>query len=721
MGVTVIRGSTIKPIASEALASLLGSAAGLDGFLYIGYPIIGSSEGRLSVDALLISQAHGVIIFDLVEGTGLGEHERRQDEVANKLEARLRTHSALVNRRMLAISLNTLSFGPAIPVNKIQLHGPYRCANHDSVLQAIGTIPALDTNATIYPYVLSALQNISSIRQARTTRYIHQPESRGAKLKHLEDSIATLDQLQSRAVIETVEGVQRIRGLAGSGKTIVLALKAAYLHAQHPDWRIGVTFNTRSLKGQFRRLINTFCVAQTGEEPDWDQIRVLNAWGAPGDPSRHGLYYEYCKLLGAPYYDYQTAKDKFGRNNAFAGACGEALQYSQQYLPAYDALLVDEAQDFAPTFLRLCYQLLREPRQLVYAYDELQNLAGESVPPPEAIFGNKPDGTPLVTLAEPTPTGARRDIILRVCYRNSRPVLTSAHALGFGVYRECPDGASTGLIQMFDDPSLWEDIGYRVKEGALLPGSDVTLERTPESSPPFLENHSPEADLIQFLQFDSLDSQNNWIAEQISENVNNEELRHDDIVVINPNPLKTREAVGPIRSLLHDYGISSHLAGVTTDPDVFFTPGTASITFTGVFRAKGNEAGMVYVINAHDCHSSWNLASIRNQLFTAITRSKAWVRVCGVGPSMDALVTEFRTIQAHHFELAFRYPTEEERHELSIVHRDVDQSTRKKIEEGQKSLVELLAEIERGDAHLQDLSPSVVAKLREILNRADQT
>ena len=91
--------------------------------------------------------------------------------------------------------------------------------------------------------------------------------SRGAKLKRLEDSIATLDNRQSRAVIETVNGVQRIRGLAGSGKTIVLALKAAYLHVQHPDWRIAVTFNTRSLKGQFRRLINNFSVEQAGEEP----------------------------------------------------------------------------------------------------------------------------------------------------------------------------------------------------------------------------------------------------------------------------------------------------------------------------------------------------------------------------------------------------------------------------------------------------------------------
>ncbi|MEI7100528.1 helicase, partial [Klebsiella pneumoniae] len=93
---------------------------------------------------------------------------------------------------------------------------------------------------------------------------------------------------QNKAVIETVDGVQRIRGLAGSGKTIVLALKAAYLHTQYPDWRIAVTFHTRSLKGQFRRLINNFCIEQSGEEPDWTKIRIINAWGAPGGDARDG-------------------------------------------------------------------------------------------------------------------------------------------------------------------------------------------------------------------------------------------------------------------------------------------------------------------------------------------------------------------------------------------------------------------------------------------------
>lgn len=80
-----------------------------------------------------------------------------------------------------------------------------------------------------------------------------------------------------------MEGVQRIRGLAGSGKTIVLALKAAYLHTRYPDWRIAVTFNTRSLKAQFRRLITRFCIERSGEEPDWTKIRIINAWGHPAE------------------------------------------------------------------------------------------------------------------------------------------------------------------------------------------------------------------------------------------------------------------------------------------------------------------------------------------------------------------------------------------------------------------------------------------------------
>ena len=66
----------------------------------------------------------------------------------------------------------------------------------------------------------------------------------------------------------------------------------------------------------------------------------------------------------------------------------------------YDAILTDEAQDFAPSFLKLCYAMLKPPKRLVYAYDELQNLSGTSLPPPEEIFGNDEHGRALVTFGD---------------------------------------------------------------------------------------------------------------------------------------------------------------------------------------------------------------------------------------------------------------------------------------------------------------------------------
>ena len=99
------------------------------------------------------------------------------------------------------------------------------------------------------------------------------------------------------------------------------------------------------------------------------------------------------------------------------------------------------------------------------------------------------------------------------------------------------------------------------------------------------------------------------------------------------------------------------MAGVDTDADVFFRTDTPSVTFTGIYRAKGNEAGMVYLINAQEYNGSGTgLASLRNRLFTAITRSKAWVRVIGYGPRMQGLIDEFFVLKQCSFVLDFCYP-----------------------------------------------------------------
>jgi len=710
-----IRGDNVKPVATQLLREALSKLKGISGECFFGYPLIATSEGKYAIDATLVSPEKGVVIFDLVEGSELGDYAARQDDLANKLEAKLRMHKELVKGRQLLPPIQAVTFAPAINNPQAITQNEYPVANVDSLATVLSGFQWQGASEALYQRTLSAIESLSSIRKGLSKRDTHRPDSRGAILKRLEDSIATLDRRQSRAVIETVDGVQRIRGLAGSGKTIVLALKAAYLHTQHPDWRIAVTFNTRSLKGQFRRFITAFCLEQSGEEPDWTKVRVVNAWGAPGGEDRDGIYYEFCRATGQEFYDFRTASIRFqGSDCAFDGACTAALQAASDPPELYDAILVDEAQDFAPSFLRLCYAILKPPKRLVYAYDELQNLSGASLPPPEDIFGKDAQGRPLVSLGE----DPCRDVILQKCYRNSRPILVTAHALGFGIYREPPRGSETGLVQMFDHPALWEEIGYRLREGRLEKGQRVVLERTDETSPRFLEDHSLIDDIVIFKIFNSEAEQNAWLVEQIKKNVQEDELRYDDIIVIHPDPRTARERLGPIRAALYEQGIQNHLAGVDTEADVFFKTEAPSVTFTGIYRAKGNEAGMVYVVNAQECDVSGpGLANVRNRLFTAITRSKAWVRVVGHGPGMERLLREFQQLKQHDFRLDFTYPTDAVLNKLRIVHRDLSPQERQRLDQKRGRAAELLKDLERGELMPEDLDADTRERLIRLLSR----
>lgn len=711
--VQIITGTSSKPMASEQLKKFFRDNAALDGILYIGYPIIGTSTGAFSIDAIWLSQKKGAVIFDLVEGINAGTYQNRQDDCYNKLEAKLRGYRELVDRRKLCVEITAVTFAPAL--NSVPDDADYPICNAQSLGDFLNGID-WEQGEVLYGRLVSVLQAISNIRKPKRRREVRDEKSRGAKLRTLEESIANLDNTQSRAVIETVEGVQRIRGLAGSGKTIVLALKAAYLHVQHPDWKIAVTFNTRSLKGQFKKLINNFYIEQTGEEPDWEYLRILNAWGAPGSEERSGLYFEFCLKNKLDYMDYETAREHFGREKAFDSVCNLAIGAVKTPQPDYDAILVDEAQDFSPSFLNLCYRFLKEPKRLVYAYDELQNLSSQSLPAPEEIFGVNDDGSPKVKFLSEDDQAPQQDIILSKCYRNSRPALTTAHALGFGIYRKPQNGEASGLVQIFEDNHLWEEVGYKVTEGVLSEGKRVVLSRTWETSPKFLEEHSSIDDLIVFRDFASEEEQSIWVATQIEKNLKEDELRYDDIIVINPDPLKTRKAAASIRKQLYLRGIASHITGVDTLPDVFFSEEQESIAVSGIYRAKGNEAAMVYVINAQDCFSSlFETAKVRNELFTAITRSKAWVRVVGVGDNMRKLAEEYEEVKKHKFSLDFIYPTKEQKRRLKIVNRDKSLTEKEKVRKGKQNIESLMEDLEGGEIYIEDLGPETAERLKKIL------
>lgn len=190
-----------------------------------------------------------------------------------------------------------------------------------------------------------------------------------------------------------------------------------------------------------------------------------------------GIYSEYAQKCSIIPINYNAARVKYGRSNAFEGACSELLNQTViNVQPYYDAILIDEAQDLPISFFKLCYKIAKDCKRIIFAYDELQNLNSGVMPSVSEMFGSDTNGKPFVELIN-AESEARQDITLPICYRNTPWALTLAHCLGFGIYRK------EGLVQLFNDLDLWEDIGYQVVNGQLKYGQKVTLRRKQSATP----------------------------------------------------------------------------------------------------------------------------------------------------------------------------------------------------------------------------------------------
>ena len=701
---TVINGVSSKQVLTDEIVEVLNSI-NLEGYFYLGYPVLGGLDGKIKVDALLVCKQYGLVIFDL-EMSADGNTEDKivlLDELYNNMEARLKRYGYLSKRRNLQIPINVVSYAPRYKQDSEEI-----CASQEELKDYLNSLKWKESEE-YYTKLLEAVQMISQLKRRGNRQNLQKPYSKGSKLKAIENQISCLDKYQSKAVIETVEGVQRIRGLAGSGKTIVLALKVAYLYTMYENKIIAVTFNSRALKGQFVQLITNFIVENTNEEPDWDRIKIIHAWGSNNS---EGLYFNFCRANNIVCYDYMDACKKYGRNSyAFDKVCQEAVEAVSNPKPLYDVILVDEAQDFSKYFLRVCYMSLpADSRMLVYAYDELQSLDNKNVESPEEIFGYR-DGRANVILDNVN--GKAGDIVLSKCYRNPRPVLIAAHGLGFGIYREKETREETQVVQLFEDKRLWEDIGYTIKEGVIKDGEEVTLCRTEENSPIFLENHSTIDDLIMFKKFENITQEGDWIAEDIEKNLRDEELRYQDIMIIHPDPKVAKSYVSHIRIKLMEKNIKSHIVGVHTTPDDFFQED--SIAISQIYRAKGNEAAVVYLVNANICAKGINLSRKRNIIFTAMTRSKAWVRVTGIGKDMDILVKEYERIRENNFQLQFVYPNNQQRKNMRIIHRDMNQNELRDIKTSNSYLADVAEKIKNGDILKEDLNEETLKILKDVL------
>jgi len=627
----------------------------VSGVIYYDYPLFRDSDDILyRSKVLLASRSHGVQIFAV---TGLVDREFTH-AVAAQLDADLSQlasiiFSKLIKSRSLRRSVRELAIPlqgfliltdlPAVP--EIE-----RNSDNTFVYSLVTIREWLATNRgdTIlseeaWQELRSTLEGAKGILRPKERDLTSRaPNSKPAILARLENEVASFDANQRRAAISIADGPQRIRGLAGSGKTIILAMKAAHLHLNDPQATILLTFWTKSLYSLLHRLVTRFYRQFNDRDPNWSRIHILHAWGGK---TVEGVYYNAAIDAGIAPLTYAQMKP-----NGFDHACSQLVD-SGRIVPKYDYALMDEAQDFTLGFFRLCFELTKGgdyDRNIVWAYDELQNIMNVRMKTPEETFGWDEAGAPRIDLdrAAAESRFGNHDVVLHKCYRNPREVLVSAHALGFGIYSDL-------IVQMLENKEHWEDVGYVVQQGG-APGENTVVLRPKENSPLSISEDQTAEELISSYVAGNFPEEADWLASSIIELID-EGLRPDDIMVIALDDRGAKAYFLAITERLNVAGI--RVNNVLNDPynaPAFTIDG--HVTLSTVYRAKGNEAAVVFACGIEAIFPVRKLQRGRNKIFTAFTRARAWLRVSGIGADAQYFVDELGRALRNFPTLKFKYP-----------------------------------------------------------------
>lgn len=110
---------------------------------------------------------------------------------------------------------------------------------------------------------------------------------------------------------------------------------------------------------------------------------------------------------------------------------------------------------------------------------------------------------------------------------------------------------------------------------------------------------------------------------------------------------------------------------------------------------------------------------LRNILFTAITRSKAWVKIIGIGENMDYLIEEIKEVQKNDYKLKFIYPTSDDIKKMNIIHREKTEYEIETINEDLTAIdkiLDLADRIKNKKAFIEDYPTKIQEQIRKLVN-----
>lgn len=662
-----------------------------DAVLYFGFPrFYGYESVRESQDLLLLSKQQGILLIRFVDNL--------QDISPDAAEDELDEFHSLIFSKLYESKLLRLKKKRSQQL-KFNLE-PYYYYEHGVVSEDLTELVLsdfADIDSQLNEMRLDSALTDSDFNECRSIlegtkalvsqdiRHIQHDDtsSKAFILSKLEEEIKNFDFEQRDSAVSMITGPQRIRGLAGSGKTIVLAMKAAHLHMNHPTQKILFTFYTKSLYGHVKNLITKFYRHFKKVDPNWEFLDIKHAWGGSGID---GVYYSACVDNNIQVTSFKEAQSQ--SRDPFDYICASVLRDPRTLIQKYDYVLVDEAQDMPVNFFRLIYAICKgdkDFKNIIWGYDELQNIFKVKTRSPKELFGQDDNGEDLVDLDRASRNNLsylENDIVLKKCYRNPREILLVAHALGFGLYKD--DGIH---VQGLEDAEHWEDLGYVVNKGDFSIGSQVIIERPENNSPLSILQYEKPAEIIQTFAATDLVKEAEWVSNNIISFIH-DGLKPEDILVIALDDRRAREYFSHISGILLRQGIQSN--------NVLLNPYNSkkyvqkdTVTLSTVHRAKGNEAPAVIVLGIDALYYSRNIRNSRNKIFTAFTRAKAWLRVSGVHSHAQYFIDEINRAKEHSPYLIF---SQQDPAQIDTIQRDLSDKKKelKKLKEEMEEQLELL-------------------------------
>lgn len=637
--------------------------------LYYDFPIFKDFDGDILISQLLIvSKSHGIFAVTFDNSGDLTTLRKKETLIAEIEQLHSIIFSRLLRNKNLRKSKTELIFPISSFIFNSNLNEDVEvedvpCISNLSSLESLFEAAKTESiDNTVYSELIATIEGAKGLLKPKERPNLSEEKIKGITAAEIEKEINSFDEFQKKAFINEIIGPERVRGLAGSGKTVVLALKAAITHLRYPDANIVYTFYTKSLYQHIQRLITRFYRQYDDKDPNWEKLKIVHAWGST---TNSGIYFEACKKNDIPFLSFSQAAIK-NPINPFDYACKTILN-SNNVVSIYDYIFIDEGQDFPESFIKLCIKLCNGGK-IVWAYDELQTIFQAKTPSIDSVL----EGSPYKGLEE--------DIILYKCYRNPREVLVTAHAIGFGIYGE-------KIVQMLDEKDYWNDIGYRIVSGDFKEGEKVIIERPKENSLEAISNKFMKEDIVVVNSYKDYSSEIHQCAKNIQNDISLG-LLPDDILVVVVDDRFAKRYLSDLQRLLAELGIKSN----NIHADKFSIKDFSidgHVTLSTIHKAKGNEAYSVHVVGTDSLYSLEPTIRERNLMFTAITRTKGWVSISGIGDAANKWEKEIHKALSKSPNIEFVYPSKKE---LSIMKRDIQEKATRKSKQA-KILDELLAEM----------------------------